>query len=138
MRNWIYRMTEAFSRFMYGRYGFDELTKVAFIAGLIVYTLSGFFHNQALYWISSALLLLSMWRCYSRNIMKRRRELDMYFCVKNKILSPFRLKKRKYQERKTHKYLKCKNCGTNLRVPKGAGKIIVTCPKCKSKREIKA
>ncbi len=33
---------------------------------------------------------------------------------------------------KTHKIYKCKSCGQTLRVPKGKGKVKVTCPVCKS------
>ena len=37
------------------------------------------------------------------------------------------------QERETHKYFKCKKCKAVLRVPKGRGKIEITCPKCRAK-----
>ena len=43
------------------------------------------------------------------------------------------LNKQKHLNRKTHLYFKCNNCKANLRVPKGKGKIEVTCPKCKFK-----
>ena len=31
---------------------------------------------------------------------------------------------------KEHKYFTCPNCRTVCRVPRGKGKIIITCPKC--------
>ena len=38
---------------------------------------------------------------------------------------------------KEHKYLKCPKCKQEIRVPKGAGKIRITCPKCQEKFEKK-
>lgn len=43
-----------------------------------------------------------------------------------------------WANRKTTKYFKCKNCGQMLSVPKGKGKIRVTCPKCHTKVEMKS
>ena len=39
---------------------------------------------------------------------------------------------------KDHKYFFCPKCGQSVRVPKGASKIRVTCPKCGEKFEKKA
>lgn len=39
---------------------------------------------------------------------------------------------------KEHRYFACPKCGQTVRVPKGAGKIRVTCPKCGEKFEKKA
>ena len=135
MRNWLSRMAASMARFMYGRNGFDELSKMLFIASIVLYVLSGFVLSQVLYPVSLLLLLYSMFRCYSRKLDKRQKELQWY---QNKITEPLRMKKRIWSDRKTYKYFRCKQCGTYLRVPKGAGKIIITCPHCKNKAEAKA
>lgn len=49
-----------------------------------------------------------------------------------------RMAKRMWKERKTTAFLKCPNCGQILSVPKGKGKIRVTCPKCHAKMETKS
>lgn len=49
-----------------------------------------------------------------------------------------RMAKRMWKERKTTAFLKCPNCGQVLSVPKGKGKIRVTCPKCHAKMETKS
>lgn len=49
-----------------------------------------------------------------------------------------RTAKKMWKERKTKAFLKCPNCGTMLSVPKGKGKIIVTCPKCHARMETKS
>ena len=46
-----------------------------------------------------------------------------------------RINKKKWENRKTTKYLECPSCGQTLAVPKGKGKIRVTCPKCHNKVE---
>jgi ribosomal protein L37AE/L43A len=45
-----------------------------------------------------------------------------------------KIKKAQYRftDAKTHRYFKCPDCKTKLRVPKHKGKIIITCPKCKT------
>lgn len=43
-----------------------------------------------------------------------------------------------WKERKTSRFLKCPNCGQMLSVPKGKGKIRVTCPRCRTKMETKS
>lgn len=49
-----------------------------------------------------------------------------------------RTAKKMWKERKTKAFLKCPTCGTMLSVPKGKGKIIVTCPKCHTRMEAKS
>jgi ribosomal protein L37AE/L43A len=36
------------------------------------------------------------------------------------------------KDAKTHRYFSCPNCKQSLRLPKGKGKIIIICPKCKT------
>jgi ribosomal protein S27AE len=49
-----------------------------------------------------------------------------------------RTAKKMWTERKTSHFLKCPNCGQILSVPKGKGKIRVTCPRCHAKMETKS
>ncbi len=41
-----------------------------------------------------------------------------------------RIKKERKESKKLYKYYKCPKCKTELRVPKGKGKIKIKCPKC--------
>ena len=54
-----------------------------------------------------------------------------YFVCKNKVLGWFRRGKARWQDRKTHRYFRCPQCRATVRVPRGKGKIRITCPKCK-------
>lgn len=49
-----------------------------------------------------------------------------------------RTAKKMWKERKTKAFLKCPTCGQTLSVPKGKGRLIVTCPKCHTKMETKS
>lgn len=49
-----------------------------------------------------------------------------------------RTTKRMWTERKVTKFLKCPTCGQILSVPKGKGRIRVTCPKCRTKVETRS
>lgn len=49
-----------------------------------------------------------------------------------------RTAKKMWSERKTSKFLKCPTCGQVLSVPKGKGRIRVTCPKCRTKMETRS
>ena len=130
IKNWFRSLGSKMQSFMYGRYGFDELSQflsrialVSIIAGLFVSP--GFFCT-----IAMVLYIVVMLRTYSRNSVKRQQELAAYY----RMIAPMRnwcsLQKRKFSERKTHRYYKCSQCKTSLRVPKGKGKIKIRCPKC--------
>ena len=118
---------------MEGRYGADELSMVLNTAAVILMFLGYMPHMQWLSIMTWIVLIWSVYRTLSRNITKRREELNKYYGIKKKITDKFSLWKVMWQERKTHVFFKCKNCGAVLRVPKGRGEIVVTCPKCQSK-----
>ncbi len=134
MRYYLNKLINSLNRFMYGRYKGDELNRFLIIVYFVFYILSfipipfflGFFQL-----LSTLIFVLILFRALSKNIYSRQQELYKYLNLKNKVKSSINLQKQKQQYRKTHLYFKCRNCKANLRVPKGKGKIEVTCPKCK-------
>ena len=40
--------------------------------------------------------------------------------------------KKRWAQRSTYRFFKCPQCKQTVRVPKGRGKICITCPKCKT------
>lgn len=130
IKNWFRSLGSKMQSFLYGRYGFDELSQFlsmtalfSVIIGLFAYP--GFFSGLAM-----AMWLIVLFRTYSKNISKRQREREAYLRLANPVRNWFSLQKRKFSERKTHRYYKCPNCKASLRVPKGKGKIKIHCPKC--------
>lgn len=116
--------------FLANRNGFDDLTKVMVWSSLIVMLVSGFIPvawlSSGLYSISFVGILYGYFRVFSRNLGKRQAENNAFLSWKNGI-------KQRWQQRKTHKFYRCPKCRTTLRVPKGKGKINITCRSCGEK-----
>lgn len=129
MDNFKYRLY----RFMQGRYGNDSLSIFLLIFSIILLVLNIFIlHNEILSWGIWILLIWNVFRTYSRNTYKRNKENEAYL----KITSPFRKqysRAKKQVHDKTHKYFICPSCKQIVRVPKGKGKITITCPSCAHK-----
>ncbi|MBR2957956.1 MAG: hypothetical protein IKC20_06865, partial [Clostridia bacterium] len=123
--------------FMMGRYGPDELTAAIIILGCVFTFLSNFRPLRFMYFIGMLVMAAAIWRTLSKNIDARTRERLWFLRVIEKPKAEFKLLSNKIRDRKTHRYFKCKNCGASLRVPKGRGKISVTCPKCRVKTQKK-
>ena len=134
-------MKERLRKFMEGRYGADELNRFLTVCGWVL-LLTGFVLSaldskvalsvgSLLVTLSWALLIFSIFRTLSKNTSQRASENYKYFVYKNKVTGWFRRLKARWQDRKVHRYFKCPQCHATVRVPKGKGKIRITCPKCK-------
>ena len=119
----------AIHRFMYGRYGSDQLNAFLLGAYLILYLLLIITRLELFNWISFGILLWALFRMLSRNIVKRREENLRFMRAAGPIVSWFRLRRNIHRD-KEHVYFKCPSCGQQLRVPRGKGKITVTCRGC--------
>lgn len=137
MKKWFSTLGYKVNDFMYGRYGFDELSRLLLLSGFIMAVISRFQYLKLLYILGFLLLVWSFARAFSKNIYKRQMERNRYLIIKNKIMQKFRLYKGIWHDRKTHKYYKCPGCKTMVRIVKpGKGKrIMVTCPKCRQSFE---
>lgn len=119
-------------KFFYGRNGFDDLAKLFLILSVIVFLVYGFwpkdqwFIKLMLSLISYALMIYAYFRIFSKKIYKRVQENKKY-------LGFVSINKAKWKHRKTHKFYRCPKCKTWLRVPRGKGKITITCVKCATK-----
>lgn len=132
MKKWFQNLGYKMQSFMAGRYGYDELSRAMSIIALIC-LLVAMFTGWPL--LSTVALILWVWaliRSYSKNFSKRQLERQSYLRLTGRIKGWFGTKKRAWSERKTHCYFKCPNCKKTLRVPKGKGKIKITCPECKT------
>ena len=132
--NFLRKVGNALARFMYGRNGADQLsyaTLALAIAADVVQALArGEWVKRGLGIAGTILLVLTLWRMFSKNLGKRRAENQKFL---EKVWWPMLRKNRDLRQRtadKEHKYFTCPACGTVCRVPKGKGKIVITCPKC--------
>ncbi|MFZ2537882.1 MAG: hypothetical protein WAX04_03145 [Oscillospiraceae bacterium] len=122
--------------FMYGRNGFDILSRDLNLFGFFLMLLDSLFRTHVIYWIGMLLFLIAIYRICSRNIAKRSAENRTYVAFRTPIIQWFKNQWQQFSNRKYYCYYKCSSCSQKLRVPKGKGKIEVTCPKC-GKRFIK-
>ena len=106
-----------------GRYGIDELTQALMLLGCGFVLVNFFAHSSILSTLALLLMALGIFRCYSRNIAARARELAKYQDVMVKPKAWWRLLNKKWVNRKTTIYFKCKGCGAVLNVPKGKGRF---------------
>ena len=121
----MYNMKMGLHRFMQGRYGTDKLNNMILGVGLVLWLVSMFLPSG---WPGLLLITLSwvccfavVFRSFSRNTYKRYRENRRYLSFLE------RLKDRE------HRYFSCPKCRQSVRVPKGKGKIAITCPKCRER-----
>ena len=125
-------MKERMQRFMAGRYGNDQLNQFIFIVAIISMVLEIITRQSLFYTLTLVLLILAYVRVFSRNINKRYEENMKFLQKKDAILN--KLRKQKYyaaQRRNFHIYT-CPQCKQKIRIPKGKGKIRITCPKCRT------
>lgn len=124
---------EKFRKFMYGRNGGDQLSNALLILSVIL-TIGG--QLAKISWlplVGYIPLGLSLFRVFSKDVSKRRMENYKFAMFLSPIYSRFKNTQKRVKESKTHKYYKCPNCKQQLRLPKGKGKIVVTCSKCGTK-----
>lgn len=125
LRNFGYKMRIAFRRFMEGRYGTDKLNMAILCAGLAFSLLSSLLPGAAIKLtcttIAYGFMIVAIVRTLSRNIYKRYEENRKFLLFFQRIKD------------KEHRYYNCPRCHQQVRVPRGKGKISITCPKCREK-----
>ena len=147
--------------FMKDRYGVDDLSCALGALGVVLTLVGTIFNLRAVSIVALAILIVALLRSFSKNRDARRGENAAFRRMMAKL--PFvgerfggagsgyrgsssshggagsaEQLKRQARTAKTKAFLKCPNCGTMLSVPRGKGKIIVTCPKCHARMETKS
>ncbi len=133
LRELLQSFATKMQHFMIGRYGNDEFTLFLLIVSLIFSFLGNFKPLRVLYFIGLAIIFYSLFRALSKNYEARKKELNWYLRWSAQPKTELKFLGNKFRDRKTHKYFKCKECKTVLRVPRNRGKIEITCPKCRVK-----
>lgn len=127
-------MRERLARFMQGRYGVDQFSNFLTVMALILLVLEFFvpsaYLRSGLNGLALLLLVFSYYRILSRNHYKRYAENERFMKYYNRVHLYFVRQKSHMKQRRTHKIFKCPSCRQAIRIPKGKGKIAITCPKC--------
>ena len=122
-------MRNALQRFMYGRYGSDQFGRFLLIAAVVLYVVNLLLDSFLLALLVDVAIFYALFRMLSKNTYKRREENAKFMRKAQPALQWLRLQQT-IRKDKTHRYFKCPNCSQYLRVPRGKGKITVTCRSC--------
>ena len=125
-------MKERMQRFMAGRYGNDQLNQFIIIVAIISMVLEIITRQSLFYTLTLVLLILAYVRVFSRNINRRYEENMKFLQKKDAILNKFRRQKYYAAQRRNFHIYTCPQCKQKIRIPKGKGKISITCPKCRT------
>ena len=119
------KVSYSLRRFMEGRYGNDKLNNAILGCALVMVILALFIRNPLinliLHGVSYALMFWSIFRTLSRNTYKRYQENRNFLKVLDRVRD------------REHRYFECPKCRQTVRVPRGKGKIAITCPRCREK-----
>ena len=119
------KFKQKLQHFMSGRYGTDKLNTVILTVGVVVCLVAMFVPSAAtrllMTGFSYALMFWAIFRTFSRNTYKRYQENRKYLMFLDRIKD------------RQHRYFSCPRCRQPVRVPRGKGKIAITCPKCMEK-----
>lgn len=126
------KFRNALFRLMHGRYGGDTLNWTLIIIALVLSLISGFrFEGNIIFaLVGNMLLILSIFRTFSRNIVKRRSENQLFLSMTSPLRKRFKVIYSNIKD-PTRKYFLCPQCQRIMRIPKHRGKVDIACPTCR-------
>ena len=121
-------------RMFTGRNGIDQLNTAVLVLGLVCWVASMFVPVRGLQTILYYAFVLAagvcIYRALSRNIAKRQEENQKFLQKTGRFRNSKESWQNKAEQKRQFKIFKCPSCGVKLRVPRGKGKIRVTCRQC--------
>lgn len=131
-------MKEKLIKFMQGRYGVDQFAKFTMGAAFVMVILAIFIGQRnplgaVLDTAGLLLIVYTYFRIFSRNISKRYGENQKYLTKTVALRARLKREKNIMEQRKDFHIYTCPGCGQKIRIPRGKGKIEISCPKCHTK-----
>ena len=123
-------MRERFRRFMAGRYGTDALNQFLSIVSIVLLLVALLSRVNLFTWVGMGVLIWCYYRTFSRDIPKRTEENYKFYTLKQQLEGKVRSLKEQWANRKLYHYYRCPQCRQKLRVPRGRGRIQISCPRC--------
>lgn len=127
-------MKQKFYQFMYGRNGADQFSRFlsyAALACLVLELLLSATGLGGIFWYFGVILLVyAYFRVFSKKLEKRRAENAKFLQLRARFTGGFRNWRERMRQRKDYVFFRCPSCRAMLRVPRGKGKVRVTCRKC--------
>ena len=125
LRQFTAKLSAGLRNFMMGRYGTDRLNMVILSVGLVASLLSVILRapvmDLVLFVLSYGMMFWAIFRTLSRNTYKRYQENRKFLQLVGRVKD------------REHRYFDCPKCRQMVRVPRGKGKISITCPRCREK-----
>ena len=125
------KLKYSFYRFMNGRYGSDQLNFAIIITSILISLIGGIVFNRSMIItvIVYTLSFIVLYRSFSKKIYIRQKENLKFMSLIRPIKSKYNLIKLNLTQ-KQFKHVQCPRCHRTLRVPRGRGKIEISCPHC--------
>ena len=136
------KLQKSAETFLRGRNGMDPLSRFLLYCSLFLLLVSVILFSvsrnsataaKIVQFAAVAVLTLSYIRALSRNIENRSKENVRFLKTVHPMVNWFQRKRRRFDMRRNYKLFCCPGCKTTLRVPKGKGRLNLTCPKCHTK-----
>ena len=126
-------MRQKLMQFMYGRNGVDLFSRFLMYFALALLVLRLIIRGAAgnvIWYLAIAVLIYAYFRIFSRNLSKRRAENAKYYQLRTKAVNGVRDWTDRRRQSRDFRFFRCPSCRAMLRVPRGKGRIRVTCRKC--------
>ncbi len=131
VKSYMNKFKEQLIHFMRGRYGGDLLNNVLLWVLVIFQVLNIFLKNPALHLLINMIFVYALYRIMSKNIWARQKENLRFLDLTKDIRNRFKVIERNSKD-KDYKCFICPNCKQMVKVPRGKGRIVISCPRCKS------
>ncbi|HHY81687.1 MAG TPA: hypothetical protein GX505_03280 [Clostridiales bacterium] len=125
------------ARFMYGRYGTDQLNTALLVMYFLLLIINVFTRLIIIDILMWSVFIWTVFRTFSRNIYKRQKENRIFLNYWNPVKSEILLSARRLREIQTHRFRRCPQCKTVLRLPRRTGKHLVRCPRCQNRFHVR-
>lgn len=125
-------MKEKIRSLMTGRYGADELTRFISMFDCVLMVLSLLIRNNVLNLICIFLIIICYIRMFSKNHSQRYKENQIFLNYISRFYPKIDRFKYKLRQRANFHIYKCPSCKQKIRIPRGKGKISITCPQCRN------
>lgn len=123
-------MREKMMNFMRGRYGMDSFSNFLMWTACFIIFINMFIRSYLLNLAGLIIFIYAYVRIFSRNYVKRSAQNTWFLARTAGIRKMFTKERAKMRTRRTHHIYSCPSCKQKIRIPKGKGRVEITCPKC--------
>ena len=111
-------------------YGFDLLGYLLLAACVLLTMLSRLFDVVLPGLFACIALVWAVSRAFSHNIQKRWSENQRLLKLLPELRRALADGRIRHKQRRDYKFFRCPGCKNRLRLPRGKGRIQITCPRC--------